>query len=93
MGEFFKGQDSTVMEGKVAKVSVGKQVRGSSGCVRGWHQVACVLVEATIGLTQVTALLRSLDLRAKKNFLSFTSSIYHGHNILCNRATFWNLPF
>lgn len=67
---------------------------GSFGCVHGWREVPCVLVEATVGLTQVTALLRSLDL-GTKFFFSFTSFIctYHGHNSLHNRATFWNLPF
>lgn len=51
-----------MIEGKVARVSVVSESEGLLGmCVHGWCEVACVLVEATVGLTWVTALLRSLD--------------------------------
>lgn len=53
-----------------------------------------MLVAATVGLTWVTALLRSLD-SGTNFFFNFTSCLctYHGHSIQQNRTVFWNLPF
>lgn len=90
-----------MINGKAAKVSVGKKkkLQRLLGICVGVFEVTYVLLEVTVGLIWVIALLRSPDSRTQIFFLALCLiCIYHGHKLvhshmLPNRASFWNLTF